>query len=146
MRSDKSAFHNIIYKQQTAREKALGNRSFITDRGTADIFAFHPEAVSEIGTTIAKEHKRYTAVIQLGSSASLGPDHYVGDNIRRETIEETLQIEKALRSVWSDHSAYHFIAARSDLGKKYAALRQLIFMLAGVTDRINISTDETSNE
>jgi len=146
IRNDKSAFHNIIYQQQTAREVALGDQSFITDRGTADIFAFHPEAVSEIGTSIQREFERYTAVVQLGSSASLGPNHYIGDDIRQETIEETLQIERALKSVWSAHPAYHFIAASSDLDKKYAELRHLIFMLAGITDRINVSTDETSNQ
>ena len=49
IRHDLSTFHQEIYFRQIAREAAAGDRSFVTDRGTVDTFAFHPETVTEVG-------------------------------------------------------------------------------------------------
>lgn len=122
-------FHREIYRRQTDREARAGNRPFITDRGTADAFAFHPETVRVVGTTLAAEHARYTAVVQLGSSARLGPEFYLHDEIRIEPIEQVLLIEDQTRAVWQDHPNYHLIPAEPSFEAKYRAFLALILLL-----------------
>ncbi len=125
-RHDKAAFHIAVYNDQVAREAELGDRSFITDRGTADAFAFHPGTRAIVGTTLAREHERYDKVVQLGTSAALGEEHYTGDDIRTESPEEALAIEKAIKHVWQEHPGYHFIPAIRDFEEKYRQLVQII--------------------
>ena len=74
-RHDITAFHKEIYRQQTERETKLGEQSFMTDRGTADAFAFHPETMSLVNTTLEAEYRRYSSVVQLGSAAALGEEY-----------------------------------------------------------------------
>ena len=118
-RNDWAEFHHEIYRRQTAREKALDGKSFVTDRGTLDAFAFHPETAGDVNTTIENEYTRYDAVIHLGSSASLGEEYYQRDNIRNESIDEAMAIERAITGVWSGHSGYRFILADNDMEEKY---------------------------
>jgi len=119
-------FHREIYRQQIEREEAAGERPLVTDRGTVDAFAFHPETMADIGTTLELEYQRYSLVIQLGSAAALGKDFYVRDEIRRENVNEALAIETALRRVWSAHPRYNFIPASEQIEEKYSRFRDLI--------------------
>ncbi|HVP06968.1 MAG TPA: ATP-binding protein [Candidatus Acidoferrum sp.] len=119
-RSQRREFHKEIYRRQIAREDAVRGKSFVTDRGTVDAFAFHPETAQDVGTTIASEYQRYDLVIQLGSAAALGSPYYVQDEIRNESIEDALIIESALRAVWTPHHNYIFVAAQLDCEAKFA--------------------------
>jgi predicted ATPase len=119
IRTDKAALHLEIYRRQCAREDEAEGRCFITDRGSADIFAFHPEALAEIGTTLKAEYRRYTAVIQLGTAAVLGDEYYRKDSIRTESIAEAVHIEEAIKRVWRDHPNYVFVPASPDLEQKF---------------------------
>ena len=130
-REDMGAFHREIYRRQIKRETEAADRPFITDRGTVDAFAFHPETTATVGTSIEIEYKRYNGVVLLGSSASLGEAHYRIDDIRRETIEDALAIETATKSVWSAHPQYRLIPARIDLEEKYQEFLAVIGSLAG---------------
>ena len=131
-RADRAAFHVAIYHRQVARESALKDKPFITDRGTADAFAFHPETRDDVGTTLAAEYARYTSVIQLESSAALGEEYYSGDEVRREPIDDALAIEQAIREVWKGHPDYHFIRANRDMEAK---LKRIIEVLDGCVKR-----------
>lgn len=124
-------FHREIYRRQTAREAAAEGRSFISDRGTADAFAFHPETVADVGTTLEAEHRRYTAVIQLGTSAGLGEEYYRADEVRVEAIEQALAIEQHIRRVWEAHPAYYFVPARPVVDEKYRVFEALVLQLTG---------------
>jgi predicted ATPase len=126
-----AAFHREIYRRQVARESEAGERPFITDRGTVDAFAFHSETAADVGTTIEAEYRRYTAVVQLGSSACLGKEYYAIDPVRQETPAETLEIERRIRLVWQGHPRFHFIAAGTSLETKYSTFEALIMRLAG---------------
>ena len=119
-------FHREIYQRQVEREEAAGKQPLITDRGTVDAFAFHPETMTDIGTTLDLEYRRYSLVTQLGSAATLGEDYYVRDDIRQENISEALAIEAALRRVWGDHPAYQFVPASEQIEEKYSRFRELI--------------------
>jgi predicted ATPase len=126
IRSDKSAFHRAIYEGQTAREAAAVDTPFITDRGTVDGFAFHPESAAEVGTTIEREYARYSAVIQLASAASLSKQYYVGDEIRNESVGTALEIEDALRKAWNGHPRYYFVEAQVDFEAKYIEFKRVV--------------------
>ncbi|NOY89330.1 MAG: AAA family ATPase, partial [FCB group bacterium] len=108
-------WHQEIYQKQVAREQAAREKSFITDRGTVDAFAFHPHTLEDVKTTLEKEYRRYDAVIQLGTTASLGEAYYIGDEIRKEGITDALIIEEKLKQVWRKHPHYYFIKAETDL-------------------------------
>lgn len=118
--------HREIYRRQIEREEAAGERPLVTDRGTVDAFAFHPETMTDIGTTLEFEYLRYSLVIQLGSAAALGERYYVRDEIRQENVSEALRIETALRRVWSAHPNYKFIPALEQIEEKYSRFRDLI--------------------
>lgn len=124
-------FHLDIYQAQIRREAELGDSNFVTDRGTADTFAFHPETAQAVNTTITAEYARYTTVIQLGSAASLGKEYYQTDSVRNESIAEALQIETAIREVWQNHPGFCFFPAETDAKKKR---RNIIGFLRSLID------------
>ena len=129
-RDNPEDFHRRIYEAQTKRESKLGERPFITDRGTLDAFAFHPESINLIATTFEREYRRYSAVVQLGTAATLGEKFYAQDDIRTDSIEEALKIDKALSKIWSGHDSYNYVAAEIEIEQKFkkfiALLRELI--------------------
>ncbi len=124
-------FHHEVYRQQIKQEKALAGQSFITDRGTADAFAFHPETAGHYGTTIEDEYRRYDAVILLGSAAALGDEYYQQDDVRTESADQVMALEKATIDVWKGHPNFHIIEAQSDPEAKYLALVDFLLNLIG---------------
>ncbi|UCG62527.1 MAG: ATP-binding protein [Candidatus Zixiibacteriota bacterium] len=120
-------FHHEVYRRQLAQEDALKGRSFITDRGTADAFAFHPETAAHYGTTLENEYRRYDAVILLGSTAAMGEPYYQQDNIRTESPDEVMALEKATFNVWKGHRNFFEIKAETDPETKYGHLRETLF-------------------
>ncbi|HDL02042.1 MAG TPA: hypothetical protein ENH23_07400 [candidate division Zixibacteria bacterium] len=119
-RTNWDKFHIDIYNRQIEREKQNKSKSFITDRGTVDTFAFHPQTAKQVNSTIEREYNRYTTVILLESSANLGDKFYKTDLIRNETAAEALKIEKKLQLSWSSHPKYYCIKADSSIEKKYS--------------------------
>ncbi len=131
-RDNPEVFHRRIYNIQTRRESELGERPFITDRGTLDAFAFHPESINLIGTTFEREYRRYSAVMHLGTAAALGEKFYCQDDIRTDSIEEALKIDKALSEIWSGHDTYNYVAAEIKIERKFS---QFIALLRGLIDQ-----------
>ncbi len=117
-RNNWSAFHREIYRRQVQQESRAIGLSFVTDRGTVDAFAFHPETAADVGTTIEAEYRRYSAVIHLGSSASLGEKYYARDTERTELLADVLAIENATADVWQDHPGYYFLPAEINFDLK----------------------------
>ncbi|MBN1212736.1 MAG: ATP-binding protein [candidate division Zixibacteria bacterium] len=126
LRRDKPELHRLIYLAQREHEDKLSDRDIITDRGTVDALAYQPDVRVTVGTTLETEYKRYDAVIQLGSAAALGEKYFIGDDIRKESIDEALEIEKALKKVWGEHPGYYFINAETDINKKFDSFIRVI--------------------
>jgi predicted ATPase len=124
------AFHVEIYRRQVERETSAGGKPFVSDRGTVDAFAFHPETMIDVHTTLEEEYERYTAVVHLGSAADLGEEYFTRDDIRNESVADALVIEQALKDVWGQHAAYHFIPAEPDFALKVERAVALIKYLA----------------
>jgi predicted ATPase len=131
-RRDWRAFHNRVYRRQIEELKAMGDVSFISDRGTADAFAFHPETMVDVGTSLETEYARYTDVIHLESSANLGENYCLRDEIRYESIERILDVEKELKTVWRGHPGYHFVSAEKAYERKICNVLALIRELTGL--------------
>jgi hypothetical protein len=68
-------------------------------------------------------------VLQLGSAAALGERFYVRDEIRRESPDEALEIERAIGGVWGGHPGYRFLPACEEYEQKYAAFVSLVVSL-----------------
>ncbi len=123
-------FHREIYKRHIERESKIGNRPFISDRGTIDAFAFCSTSMQDSNTTIESEYDRYTAVLLLGSSALLGDMYYKKDEERLESAEEAIEIEQKLKNTWSGHPYYCYIQAYKDIETKFREaitfLRQML--------------------
>jgi predicted ATPase len=137
-------FHREIYNRQRQREDDVDGRPFVTDRGTVDAFAFHPETMQDVGTTLEHEYSRYSQVIQLGTAAALGEEIYKTDDIRRESCTEALHIERALIRVWDRHPRYHFIPPHRLLTKKFEAAQTVLS--SEITLHANKLTVQTSND
>ena len=54
------------------------------------------------------------------------------DDIRTETIDDVLAIERATKSVWRAHPKYRLIPARVDLNEKFGEFLDVIRSLAGL--------------
>jgi predicted ATPase len=119
-------FHREIYERQIQREILHKGRPFITDRGTIDAFAFHPETMAAVGTSLEREYNRYSLVIQLGSAAALGEDYYRTDAERRESADDAMEIERALKRVWSGHPSYRFVPPRELIKDKFVSALQIL--------------------
>ena len=119
-------FHLAVYNHQVKREDSLGDQSFITDRGTADAFAFHPDTAQVVGTTIDAEYGRYDSIVQLGTTAGLSGAHYSLDPIRTEPEKKALDIERELKRVWGSHPQYHFVAACQDFDEKFKTVADIV--------------------
>lgn len=128
-RSNWNQFHLDIYNRQLEREKENSHKSFITDRGTVDTFAFHPDTASQVKSTIKKEYNRYTAVILLESSANLGEKFYKTDKIRNESLSEAQEIENKLKLAWSSHPHFYFIEADHSIEKKFSEFNQRLMSI-----------------
>ncbi|PWB70383.1 hypothetical protein C3F09_09115 [candidate division GN15 bacterium] len=124
-------FHREIYQSQVGREEQAAGRPFISDRGTVDAFAFHPETLAAVGTTLEREYARYSAVIHLGTTARLGEGFYATDDIRRESPQDALAIEQALRRAWGSHPRYRFVDACESWEHKFAAGRAALTEVMG---------------
>lgn len=142
---ERTAFHRDIYLRQVAREDAARGRSFVSDRGTIDAFAFHPETMGRVNSSLVKEYKRYTAVFLLGSAASLPGEEYQKDDIRRESKEEAMKIESKLIKAWQNHPGYLFIGASADFNEKYDSLLCAILEETSKYNKLTNPRHETSN-
>jgi len=116
---DKRELHRRIYLAQREQEDKLSDKDIITDRGTADALAYQPDVMAIIGTTLETEYKRYDAVIHLGSAAALGEKYFAGDDIRKETIDQAMEIENALKKVWGNHPGYYFVQVETNMNRKF---------------------------
>ena len=135
LRSDRHRLHTEIYRRQIEREEAVHGQPFISDRGTVDAFAFHPEMLKHLGTSLKEQYKRYTAVIHLESAAILGDPYYRTDSVRIEPVEDALAIQDAIRKAWRGHPNYHYVPADIDIERKYHLFLSEVLLLSGEMEK-----------
>jgi len=125
-----------IYRHQLDQEEKLQSahpdKILLLDRGTIDGAAYWPDGPDDywgnIGSTLAAELQRYTAVIWLQSSAAIGL--YDGDasNPRRhEAPAAAIASGDRIANLWQPHPHFHRVAAYPSLDEKIAEVERILF-------------------
>lgn len=127
----KRVAQKAIYQTQVCLEDAQAEeyegRVLLCDRGTVDGAAYWPGDAAHffdnLGTTLEKELARYDAVIFFETAAVGGISIEGGNPMRVETVEQAVELDRKLKSLWSQHA--HFIFVPHDVSffkKVYSGL------------------------
>ena len=114
--SAQSAQRAIYYVQRELETAAVVQNPavILCDRGTVDGAAYwqgEPDLWTAVGTTLADELSRYSAVIHLRvPSANEGYDH--SNPLRVENATEAARIDARVASLWSAHPNYFAIESQ----------------------------------
>jgi predicted ATPase len=112
-RSAQQAIFHVQRNLEDVQSRLYPNRILLCDRGTVDGAAYWPgtpdEFFSEMGTSLAAELDRYDTVIHFETAAAGGIGIEGGNPVRNESLEQAMEIDKKLRSVWSAHQNFHVI-------------------------------------
>ena len=98
------------------------DRTLLCDRGTVDGAAYWPGEPSgyfkAVGTTLKDELKRYDVVIFFETAAAGGASIEGGNRVRTETLEEAVELDSKLRSLWSQHPNFILVPHNPSFFKK----------------------------
>lgn len=126
----RAAQRAIFFTQQELEATAAATDAAIVlcDRGTVDGVAYWPgpeDLWSAVGTTIAEQLQRYTAVIHLRTPKPDGG--YNHDNpLRTESASEAQAVDERILHAWSGHPRRFVVDAKPDfLTKAASALEAL---------------------
>lgn len=97
-------------------------RTLLCDRGTIDGAAYWPDGEKQyfeaIGTTLDVELQRYDAVIFLETAAVGGIAIEGGNPIRNESLEQAVELDQRLHSLWDRHPRFIHVPHHSSFFKK----------------------------
>ncbi len=118
-----------IYLLQIQLEDIFALRNpehcLLCDRGTLDSFAYWPGELDEFfqvaSTSFEKEVSRYDAVIFFETGAAGGSDIRSNNPQRTEGQKQAIELDKKLKSVWSQHPNFHFISSQDSFIDKVMA-------------------------
>ena len=122
--SAQSAQRAIFYVQREIETAAEGQNPavILCDRGTVDGGAYwrgEPDLWTCVGTTLAEQLSRYSAVIHLRvPSADGGYDR--SNPLRVENADEARAIDSRIAALWSKHPSYFSIEPQSTFIEKAA--------------------------
>ncbi len=125
---------NAIFHAQRGLEEiyraTYPTRVLLCDRGTVDGAAYWPgdsdDFFTSLGTTLDAELARYDRVLFFETAAVGGESIEGGNPVRNESLERAVELDTALRELWSRHP--HFTLVRHDqsfLAKIFNALAVL---------------------
>lgn len=121
------AAQNAIYHVQCNLEDVQAarfcDRVLLCDRGTVDGAVYWPkdrngDFFEHVGSSLEAELARYDAVIFFETAAVGGMDIEGGNPVRTESQQEAIELDRALRALWSQHPRYHFIPHNRSFFKK----------------------------
>lgn len=123
---DRMATQRAIYHVQKNLEDVqfahYKNRILLCDRGTLDGSAYWPGTTesyfAHMNTTLEEELKRYDAVVFFETAAVGGISIEGGNPIRNESLEQAIELDKKLRSIWQNHPNFHLIKHNTSFIKK----------------------------
>jgi predicted ATPase len=135
----RKATQRAIYQVQRNLEDAQAahykSRVLLCDRGTVDGAVYWPgdsqDFFSQIGSSLEQELARYDAVIFFETAAVGGISIEGGNPARIETLEQSLELDKKLRALWSQHPHFIFVPHdRSFIKKINQGLTELAKVVA----------------
>jgi predicted ATPase len=120
------ATQRAIYQVQKNLEDAQSahykSRILLCDRGTIDGAAYWPgephEFFAHVGTSLAEELDRYDAVLFFETAAVGGIGIEGGNPARVESLQEAIELDRKLRSLWAAHPRFTFVPHNSSFIKK----------------------------
>jgi predicted ATPase len=124
-----------IYRLQIDQEDrtALANpgKILLLDRGTIDGAAYWPEGPEDywrdVQSTLARELKRYDAVLWLETSAALGLyDNDASNFCRFEDAQSAIASGLLLQSLWKDHPRVHHVRALKLMDEKIKSVELIL--------------------
>jgi predicted ATPase len=130
--SSQSAQRAIFYVQRELENAAEGQNPavILCDRGTVDGGAYwsgKPDLWTSVGTTLATQISRYSAVIHLRvPSADRGYDH--SNPLRVEDADEAARIDRHIGSLWEKHPSYFSIEPQAAFIEKAARVLDVLKM------------------
>lgn len=115
-RATQSAVYHLQRNLEDVQSARFPERILLCDRGTVDGAAYWPDDpstfFSAMGTDQQAELARYDAVLFFESAAVGGISIEGGNPIRNESLDEAVQLDQALRALWSPHP--RFVVVRHD--------------------------------
>jgi len=116
------AIFHVQRNLEDVQRALFPDRILLCDRGTIDGAAYWPNHSTaffdELGTTLEAEMTRYDAVIFFESAAVGGQQIEGGNPCRIENVNEAVELDRRLRSLWSQHPHFHFIPHSASFFKK----------------------------
>lgn len=136
--AQRAIFH-VQRNLEAVQASLFPGRTLLCDRGTVDGAAYWPDGHGDYfraaGTTLETELKRYDAVIFFETAAVGGASIEGGNPIRNESLEQAIELDAKLRSLWSQHPRFTLVPHNASFFKKIsyglAVLEGLVAQLCG---------------
>ncbi len=124
-RAIRAAQRAIFHVQRNLEDTQIAlypERILLCDRGTIDGAAYWPGKPEEFfeaqGTTLEEELLRYDAVLFFESAAVGGMGIEGGNPTRIENLQEAVELDQKLRSLWSQHPRCLYVPHNPSFFKK----------------------------
>ena len=138
---DAIVLQQLIFSTQVQMEKTFckrfPNHLYFCDRGTLDGAAYLTAELNEfcthMGTTLEEEYGRYDLVIHM--QAALPGFGYKNTEIRIESPQEAMRLDKKLEFIWGGHKNYHFVPNQSTFQEKLNHAVEILNRFYGVEEK-----------
>lgn len=136
-RAAQTAIYQVQRNLEDVQSELYPDRILLCDRGTVDGAVYWPEDgqfFDAMGTTLDEELARYDAVVFFETAARGGQSIEGGNPVRIESDEEAVELDLALRRLWSKHPRFSLVPNASSFFQKItfglAAIESIVAQLA----------------
>ena len=109
-RAAQVAIFHVQRNLEDVQSALFPERILLCDRGTIDGAAYWPnherDFFAAMGTTFDREIERYDAVVFFETAAVAGASIEGGNPVRTESLEQAVELDRRLRSLWSKHPRF----------------------------------------
>lgn len=121
-RVTQTAIFHVQRNLEDVQTALYPGRTLLCDRGTVDGAAYWPDGEDHyfetVDTTLDAEMDRYDAVIFFETAAVGGMGIEGGNPVRNESLEEAVELDRRLRTLWSRHPRFILIPHHVSFFKK----------------------------
>lgn len=113
LKSSQTAIYHVQRNLEDIQFRGYPGRVLLCDRGTVDGAAYWPgppdDFFSHLETTLEAELSRYDAVLFFETAAAGGLSIEGGNRYRYETLDESMDLDRRLRAIWSKHPHFTLV-------------------------------------
>ena len=136
-RAAQTAIYQVQRNLEDVQSELYPDRILLCDRGTVDGAVYWPvdgDFFDAMQTTLEEELARYDAVVFFETAARGGESIEGGNPVRIESEEEAVELDRALRRLWSKHARFSLVPNASSFFQKItfglAAIQSIVAQLA----------------